>query len=129
MTREEFKVIVKAMMAAYPQNCPVKTQDVFELWYSMLKDLTYGMVSTRLKKHIKTCKYAPSISELRGMSGEKINSFNNFHRRQYDMEQLERSLLESGQNRIEVRETYGRQLIRREPSGMQTVIRTGTPMV
>ena len=129
VTREEFKVIVKAMMAAYPQNCPVKTQDVFELWYSMLKDLTYGMVSTRLKKHIKTCKYAPSISELRGMSGEKINSFNNFHRRQYDMEQLERSLLESGQNRIEVRETYGRQLIRREPSGMQTVIRTGTPMV
>lgn len=109
MTREEFKVIVKAMMAAYPQNCPVKTQDVFELWYSMLKDLTYKAVSTRLKNHIKTCKYAPSISELRGMSGEKINSFNNFHRRQYDMDQLERSLLESGQNRIEVRETYGRQ--------------------
>lgn len=109
MTREEFKVIVKAMMAAYPQNCPVKTQDVFELWYSMLKDLTYGMVSARLKTHIKTCKYAPSISELRGMDGEKRNSFNNFNRRHYDMEQLEQSLLESGQNRIEVRDMYGRQ--------------------
>lgn len=75
MTREEFKMIVKAMMAAYPQNCPVKTQDVFELWYSMLKDLMYGTVSARLKTHIKTCKYAPSISELRGMDGEKRNSF------------------------------------------------------
>ena len=109
MTREEFKMIVKAMMAAYPQNCPVKTQDVFELWYSMLKDLMYGTVSARLKTHIKTCKYAPSISELRGMDGEKRNSFNNFHRRHYDMEQLELSLLESGKNKIEVRDMYGRQ--------------------
>ena len=109
MTREEFKMIVKAMMAAYPQKCPVKTQDVFELWYSMLKDLMYGTVSARLKTHIKTCKYAPSISELRGMDGEKRNSFNNFHRRHYDMEQLERSLLESGKNKIEVRDMYGRQ--------------------
>ena len=69
----------------------------------------YGTVSARLKTHIKTCKYAPSISELRGMDGEKRNSFNNFHRRHYDMEQLERSLLESGKNKIEVRDMYGRQ--------------------
>lgn len=107
MTREEFKVIVKAMMAAYPQSCPVKTQDVFDMWYTMLKDMDYRTVSERLKKHIKTCKYAPSISELRGMDGEKRNSFNNFQRRHYDMERLERSLLESGQNRIGICKQIG----------------------
>ena len=83
----------------------------------MLKDLTYGMVSARLKTHIKTCKYAPSISELRGKAGEKRNSFNNFHRRHYDMEQLAVSYTHLGFiNRDTVVDGYGTSIADSRPS-------------
>lgn len=92
MTREEFKNIVKGIRAAYTTS-PIITQEIFDLWYTMLKDMEYAEVSRNLEKHIKTNKFAPSISELRGATPSR--DFNNFHRRQYDMDELERRLLES----------------------------------
>ena len=95
MTREEFKVIVKAMMAAYSQSCPVKSQDVFDMWYTMLKDMDYRTVSERLKKHIQVNKFAPTIAELRGVDEERKGSFYRMSHRQYNMDELEKRLLES----------------------------------
>ena len=92
MTRGEFRNIVKGINAAYT-NSPIVTQDIFDLWYTMLKDMDYSEVSRNLEKHIKTNKFAPSISELRGAT--EVRNFNNFPRRQYDMDDLERRLLEA----------------------------------
>lgn len=90
MTREEFKSLVKAMKGAY-HNCPITTQEIFNLWYEMLKDLSYGRASASLRRHIRTCKYAPTIAEIRGS-----DRFNNFVGRDYDMDKLEAALLEQG---------------------------------
>lgn len=92
MTREEFKNIVKAIRAAYV-NSPIVTQEIFDLWYTMLKDKEYAEVSHNLERHIKTNKFAPSISELRG--DVQIQRNGNFRGRLYDMDKMERELLEA----------------------------------
>lgn len=91
MVRDEFKNIVKAIRAVYT-NSPITTQEVFDLWFEMLKDCDYADVSMALKKHMKTNRFPPTIAELRGNS-EKKNKFNNFLPRGYDMDKLERALL------------------------------------
>lgn len=91
MTREEFKNIVKGIRGAYT-SCPIVTQKIFDLWYEMLKDMEYAEVSKNLEKHIKTNKFAPSISELRGETPSR--NLGNFRHRSYDMDELERELLE-----------------------------------
>ena len=91
MTREEFKNIVKGIRGAYA-SCPIVTQEIFDLWYAMLKDMEYAEVSKNLEKHIKTNKFAPSISELRGATPSR--NLGNFRHRSYDMDELERKLLE-----------------------------------
>lgn len=90
MTREEFKSIVKAMRVTYP-NTPITTQQVFDLWYGLLRDMDYKAVSDNLLQHIRTNKFAPTVAELRGAVDTK--DFNNFQRRRYDMDKLEAALL------------------------------------
>lgn len=99
MDKHEFGLIVTTIRSAYRKNDFLSSIKDKELWYTMLKDMEYVEVSRNLCEHIKTNKYMPSISELRG----KIpgNDFNNFQRRRYDMDQLERRLLESSYAGIE----------------------------
>lgn len=103
MTREEFKTIVKVMRSTYP-NCLVTTQEVFNLWYRELSDISYQDASRALDKHIKTNKFAPTISELRSPAEIK-NRFNNFLPRGYDMDKLELALLDASRpgKQIEVK--------------------------
>ena len=89
MTRVEFKNIVKAMRGAYV-NCPITTQQVFDEWFMLLKDMDYRTVSNNLQSHIKKSKYVPTIAELRGL---ELKGFNNFVGRNYDMDKLELALL------------------------------------
>lgn len=102
MTREEFKNIVKAIRGAYP-NSPINSQQVFDLWYEMLKDTDYVSVSENLKKHIRSNKFAPTVAELRGVIDSK--DFNNFKRRQYNMDALEQQLLLVDQQKLGCEET------------------------
>lgn len=89
MTRDEFKIIVKAIKGAYAR-CPITTQQIFDEWYMMLGDMDYMTVSRNLKKHIRTNKFAPTIAELRN---EMPKGFSNFTGRSYDMRKLELALL------------------------------------
>lgn len=97
MIREEFKNIVKAIRGTYP-NSPISSQQIFDLWYEMLKDMDYETVSNNLHKHIRTNKFAPTVAELRGVVDSK--DFNNFKRRPYNMDLLERQLLEADREMI-----------------------------
>ncbi|PWJ49325.1 replicative helicase loader/inhibitor [Faecalicatena contorta] len=97
MTRDEFKKIVKAIRGTYP-NCPINNQQIFDLWYEMLKDLDYQTVTENLKRHIRSNKFAPAVAELRGVVDSK--DFNNFKRRPYNMDALERQLLEADRETI-----------------------------
>lgn len=88
MIREEFKNIVKAMRGAY-LNCPITTQQIFDEWYMLLEDMDYLIVSENLQHHIKTCKFPPTIAELR----QNPNGFQNCISRNYDMNKLQLALI------------------------------------
>lgn len=89
MTRDEFKILVKAIRGAYAK-CPITTQQIFDEWYTMLGDMDYTTVSRNLQRHIRTNKFAPTIAELRN---EMPKGFSNFAGRNYDMKKLELALL------------------------------------
>ncbi len=97
MVRDEFKNIVKAIRAAYA-NCPITSQEVFDMWYSMLKDCNYADVSMSLKNHMQSNKFPPTIAELREET-ERKNKHNDFLPRGYNYGDLERALLASQKKR------------------------------
>lgn len=85
MTREEFKNIVKAIRGAY-MNTAINSQQVFDEWYTLLRDMDYREVSVNLENHIKSSKFPPTIAELRGKEKYPFG-------RKYDYEKLELALL------------------------------------
>lgn len=70
MTREEFKVLTKGMKAVYTQPTFIPDADAFNVWYELLKDLDYMQVSVAIKKHMQSCKFPPTIADLRENSAE-----------------------------------------------------------
>lgn len=65
MTAQEFVTIAAAIRAAWPAANIMPDKQSKEVWYTMLADLDYSTCMIALKEHMSTCKFAPSISELR----------------------------------------------------------------
>ena len=65
MTREQFKVLVKAMKAAYTNPGFIPDQDAFDVWYSMLKDLDYSIASRAVQMHLQTEESPPTVAGIR----------------------------------------------------------------
>lgn len=63
MTRDEMKILAKAMKAVYPQMMP--DRDAFDVWYELLKDLDYRQASAAIQRHMQTSKYPPTIADIR----------------------------------------------------------------
>lgn len=63
MTRDEMKILAKAMKAVYPQMMP--DRDAFDVWYELLKDLDYRQASAALQRHMQTSKFPPTIADIR----------------------------------------------------------------
>ena len=63
--REKFKVLVKGMKAVYVQPAFIPDQDAFNVWYGLLKDLSYEELSKAIQKHMMTSPYPPTISDIR----------------------------------------------------------------
>ena len=68
MTREQFKVLVKAMKAVYTNPGFIPDQDAFDVWYSMLKDLDYAIASRAVQMHLQTEESPPTVSGIRKQS-------------------------------------------------------------
>ena len=68
MTKEQFKILVKAMKAVYTQPTFIPDQDAFDVWYSMLKDLDYAVASWAIQMHMQTEEYPPTVSGIRKQS-------------------------------------------------------------
>ena len=68
MQFEEFKNIVMAIKEAYPNSNSMTTEEGINLWYEMLKDLEYDMVTKAVFKHMQGSRFAPSIAEIRQKS-------------------------------------------------------------
>lgn len=65
MTREQFKVLVKAMKAVYTNPGFIPDQDAFDVWYSMLKDLDYAIASRAVQMHLQTEETPPTVAGIR----------------------------------------------------------------
>ena len=65
MTREEFSRIVKGLKAVYAYESFIASQDAFDIWYELLKDLDYQAVSIGTKKLMQTSSKVPTPADIR----------------------------------------------------------------
>lgn len=74
MTAQEFATISAAIRAAWPSAKIMPDQQSIDVWWTMLSDLDYKPCLMALKGHISTCKFPPSIAELREKTAGMIQA-------------------------------------------------------
>lgn len=72
MERDEFKILVKAMKAVYAQPTFIPDKDAFDVWYGLLKDLSYEQANVAIQKYMTTEKFPPTIADIRTKATEII---------------------------------------------------------
>ena len=99
MKREEVKKLYNRVCDAYPNFKPNNPQFTFDLWVEFLKNYDFTEVEIYLDEHIRSCEYAPSISQLVSRSRSNTKNFSN--ERNYsekDYEEMERAALQTSLN-------------------------------
>lgn len=67
MVRDEVKQIFKMVASVYPNFIPADKESAAEklnTWTDLLADQSFVKVQTRVKNHLKTEKFPPTISEI-----------------------------------------------------------------
>lgn len=72
MTRDKFKILVKAMKAVYSSENFIADKDAFDVWYGLLKDLPYEQANLAIQKYMATEKFPPTIADIRTKATEII---------------------------------------------------------
>lgn len=72
MTRDEFKILVKAMKAVYSSENFIADKDAFDVWYGLLKDLSYEQANLAIQKYMATEKFPLTIADIRTKATEII---------------------------------------------------------
>lgn len=77
MTRDETKIIIRSISAAYPNYHPADLKETVDVWAAMLKSYDYKAVSEALQRYILSDKsgFAPAIGQITTLIGEKESSF------------------------------------------------------
>ena len=70
MTKDQFKILVKAMKAVYTNPGFIPDNDAFDVWYSMLKDLDYALASRSVQMHMQTEETPPTVAGIRKQSAK-----------------------------------------------------------
>jgi len=70
MTEKQFMTIVTVLKSAYPDQRLISTNEAFNTWYEMLKDIPYEELSQAVQLYIQTEKFTPTIAGIR----EKVMS-------------------------------------------------------
>lgn len=65
MTFDQFRVLIKAMKAAYPQTTFIPDSYAANLWYVNLKDISYEVLSQAIQTHMQSNEFPPTIAGLR----------------------------------------------------------------
>lgn len=68
--RDKFKVLVKGMKAVYTHQSFIPDQDAFNVWYSLLNDLSYEDLNAAIQKHMMTNPHPPTIADIRGAAAQ-----------------------------------------------------------
>lgn len=64
MSKQEFATLVLAMQAMYGDEF-IGTEEAMNVWFALLHDLDYQILSKALQKHMLTNKFKPTVAELR----------------------------------------------------------------
>lgn len=72
MERKEFKTLVKGMKAVYAQPTFIPDQDAFNVWYELLRDLSYEQVNIAIQKYMLTEKFPPTIADIRTKANDIV---------------------------------------------------------
>lgn len=72
MTRDECKILVKALRATYTNDSFIPDADSFNVWFAMLEDLPYQIASKAVQHHIQSSDKIPTIANIRKRAAEII---------------------------------------------------------
>lgn len=70
MKLEDFMILVKGMRSVYTSDRFLPDKDSAKIWYSMLQDIPYDVLSMAIQKYMSTSVYPPTIADLRRLSAE-----------------------------------------------------------
>lgn len=70
MTKKEFMVIVKGLKSVYSDPKFLEGKDAIEVWYDLLCDLPYSVLSAATQKYMMQEKFPPTIAGLREKAAE-----------------------------------------------------------
>lgn len=71
MSKQEFATLVLAMQAMYGDEF-IGTEEAMDVWFALLHDLDYQILSKALQKHMLTNKFKPTVAELREIYADLI---------------------------------------------------------
>ena len=72
VTKQEFATLVVAMQAMYGENF-IGTEQALDVWYALLHDLDYQILSKALQQYMLTNKFKPTVAELREIYAELVS--------------------------------------------------------
>lgn len=71
VSKQEFVTLVLAMQAMYGTEF-IGTEEAMDVWFALLHDLDYQILSKALQKHMLTNKFKPTVAELREIYADLI---------------------------------------------------------
>ena len=72
MTKQEFATLVVAMQAMHGEDF-IGTEQALDVWYALLHDLDYQILSKALQQYMLTNKFKPTVAELREIYAELVS--------------------------------------------------------
>ena len=72
MTKQEFATLVVAMQTMYGEDF-IGTEQALDVWYVLLHDLDYQILSKALQQYMLTNKFKPTVAELREIYAELVS--------------------------------------------------------
>ena len=71
VSKQEFATLVLAMQAMYGDEF-IGTEGTMDVWFALLHNLDYQILSKALQKHMLTNKFKPTVAELREIYADLI---------------------------------------------------------
>ena len=65
---DDFKVIAKGLVTAFPQGNFLATENAYNLWYTALQDIPFPVLNKAATNYVMTNKFPPTIADLRELS-------------------------------------------------------------
>lgn len=65
---DDFKVITRGLLAAYPRSNFIPNEFTFNLWYKALCDIPYPVLNRASYRYIQSNVYPPTIADIRAVA-------------------------------------------------------------